>query len=99
MEDRRIKPLDEVCAAIADCRGAMNDLRQEEADLERRALGLLHKHDKQTWRAAGVELALVPGEEKLRIRTSKAAATAEVAPAASTGGGVEAEQPFGAPLE
>src|SRR5262245_33241356 len=78
MENRRIKALDEVCASIADCRGSMNDLRAQEGDLERHALKLMHKHEKQTWQHAGVELLRVPGEEKLRVRTSRTAATAEV---------------------
>lgn len=56
----------------------MAELRADEAGHKRTALNLMRKHDRTTWRHAGVELARVPGEEKLRIRKSKENATAEV---------------------
>jgi len=78
MEDVRIRSLDDCAASIAEIRDQMNDLRGQEADQLRRALTLMRKHERETWRAAGVELVRVPGEEKLRVRTSKEQATAEV---------------------
>jgi hypothetical protein len=77
MEDARIGGLDDICASIAETREQMNQLRTDEAGHLRTALGLMRKNDKTTWRAAGVELARVPGEEKLRVRTTKEKATAE----------------------
>lgn len=55
----------------------MAELRELEGTDLRTALKLMRQHDRMTWRAAGVELARVPGEEKLRVRTSKESATAE----------------------
>lgn len=78
MEDVRIRALDDVATSIAETREQMNTLRGEESDHLRNALKLMRKHQRTTWRAAGVELARVPGEEKLRVRTTKQAATAEV---------------------
>ena len=77
MEDARIRPLDDICASISETRQQQNDLRAEEAGLEQTALRLLRTHGKTAWRHAGVELIRVPGEEKLRVRTSRASATAE----------------------
>ena len=88
LEDARIKSLDEVCDSISECRASINELKGEEADLEKKALKEMHTHRKSSWRHAGVELVLIPGEERLRVRTTKANATAEV----------EAE-PEGDPLE
>lgn len=79
MENRRIAPLDEICHSIADARSQINDLKADEAGFEQTALGLMRQHRKTTWRAHGVELVRVPGEEKLRVRTTRGgAATAEV---------------------
>jgi hypothetical protein len=78
MEDVRIRALDECAASIAEIRESMNELRTQEGDYLKNALKLMRKHDRTTWRAAGVELVRVAGEEKLRVRTSKEKATAEV---------------------
>ncbi len=78
LEDTRIGSLDDICASVSEIREQLNTLRAEEAGQLRTALGLMRKHEKTTWRAAGVELARVPGEEKLRVRTTKEPATAEV---------------------
>lgn len=80
LEHLRIKPLDDICASISDTRAQQNDLRAEEAGLEQTALHLMRKHTKTAWRAHGVELVRVPGEEKLRVRTSREKATAETEP-------------------
>lgn len=78
MEDVRIRALDECAASIAEIRDQMNELRSQEGDYLKNALKLMRKHERTSWRAAGVELVRVPGEEKLRVRTSKEKATAEV---------------------
>lgn len=80
MEDTRISALDDVAESIAEVREQMNDLRQREAEHLRSALNLMREHNKTAWRAAGVEMVRVPGEEKLRVRTSKEKATAETDP-------------------
>lgn len=77
MEDVRIDDLDEAAAALAEIRDQMNQLRTDEAGHLRNALKLMRQHKRTTWRASGVELFRVPGEEKLRVRTSKEKATAE----------------------
>jgi hypothetical protein len=79
MEDVRIRGLDDVCASISENRGAMNELRATDGDLLNKALKLMRMHERTSWRHAGVELLRVPGEEKIRVRTSKEQATAETA--------------------
>lgn len=78
MEDARIGALDDELAAIADIREQKNELRTQETEHMRTTLKLMREHGKTSWRHAGVEAARVPGEEKLRVRTSKEKATAEV---------------------
>lgn len=77
MEDARITALDDVAGTMSDIREQINDLRGQEAETLQSALNLMRKHDKMTWRAHGVEFVRVPGEEKLRCRTTKEKATAE----------------------
>lgn len=72
--------LNELCEHISETRGQVNQLRGEDNDLCRHALAYMHDHKVRTYRFAGVELARVPGEEKLRVRTSSEAATTEVEP-------------------
>jgi len=78
IEGVRIKPLDDVAATIGDLRDQMNALRTDEAEQLKVALELMREHKRTTWNHAGVELVRVPGVEKLRVRTSKDKATAEV---------------------
>ena len=78
MEDARIQALDDVAGTMSDLREQINDLRTQEGETMTSALNLMRKHDKQSWRAHGVEFVRVPGEERLRVRTSKERATAEV---------------------
>lgn len=81
MGEVRIKALDEICTTIAETRESINALRAEEVDNESAAMGLMRKHEKVAWRHAGVELVRVPGEEKLRVRTTpERTATAESEP-------------------
>ena len=78
MEDVRISALNDVAGRIADIREQKNDLIATENEELQTALNLMRKHEKVSWRAHGVEFVRVPGEEKLRVRTSKEKATAEV---------------------
>jgi len=79
MENVRIHELDAICVAIAEGREAMNALRHEDADNKIAALKRMRKHQKKSWRHAGVELERIEGEEKLRVRTARArTATAPV---------------------
>ena len=80
----RIKALDKLCEQISDTRAAMNRLRGEETDLERHAHKEMQEHGQMTWSAAGVELARVPGDEKLRVRTIRETSTTQ-APEEFTG--------------
>jgi hypothetical protein len=77
----RIRPLDNICGRISDTRAAIARLQGEEADFERTAHDLMKKHDQMTWQHAGVVLARIPGDEKLRVTTvrSRGPAPAETA--------------------
>lgn len=77
LEQVRSQKLDNICESIADTREQMNTLRTEEKDEKRGALTTMREQNLTTYRHAGVELVRVPGEERLRVRTSKQDATAE----------------------
>jgi hypothetical protein len=74
--DARIPALDDCAASISELREQINALRAQEAEALQRAMNLMRTHSKISWQAHGVELVRVPGEEKLRVRTSKEPATA-----------------------
>ena len=68
MEQVRNARLDNLCESIADQRRVMNAARQQEqADIQG-ALQEMQRKGVQTFRHGGVELARVPGAEKLRVR-------------------------------
>jgi hypothetical protein len=80
MEQVRAVALDHACESISECREQLNNLRAEESGIMQTTLTTMKKLDVMTYRHAGVELIRVPGEERLRVRTSKAQATAETEP-------------------
>lgn len=71
MEDARIGALDDIAHSIADVREQKNKLANEEKQLLATALKLLREHKRTIWKHNGVELVLVPGEEKVRARLVK----------------------------
>lgn len=77
MEQTRNQRLDHICEGISDVRRAINRLKGEELDLERQATVVMSEKSIPAYRQAGVELALVPGEPKLRVRLINESATAK----------------------
>lgn len=73
------KKMDEICQRIGNRHAEMNDLRNDDAADYQLALTRLQKIGRMSYNRFGVEMVRVPGEEKLRVRTSgKGQATAEV---------------------
>lgn len=70
-EGVRSVKLDRICEGIGDERETMNKSKNEEASLIRAALELMQKTKLQVYRHAKIELARVPGAEKLRVRLTK----------------------------
>lgn len=79
-EQIRNKSLDQCCEGISDTRASMSTARGEEQDLTRRAVQVMQRDRVTAYRHAGVELVLVPGDVKLRVRTLKDTANADAAP-------------------
>lgn len=71
MEQVRVRRLDDICHELAEVRATMAQARADEEGAEKLALDVMHRHNLRAYHASGVELAIVPGEEKLRVRTSK----------------------------
>jgi len=71
MEQLRNKRLDNLCESIAEHRERMNAARVEEQSDIVAALQEMQKKNIHTFKHNGVELARVPGAEKLRVRMTK----------------------------
>jgi hypothetical protein len=71
LEQVRNGKLDNLCEAIADVRGTMNTAKQEEIGFVRAALQAMVAKGVTVYKHGGVELARVPGAEKLRVRLVK----------------------------
>lgn len=76
-EQIRNRSLDGVCEGISDVRATMSRSRGEEQDLTRRAVVVMQRDKITAYRSSGVELVLVPGDVKLRVRTLKDTANAD----------------------
>ena len=63
--------LDRICEAIGDERDTINKAKREEQGLTQGALQTMQKATITVYRHAGIELARIPGAEKLRVRRTK----------------------------
>jgi hypothetical protein len=86
MEQVRNKRLDNICEGIADERAQKNRCDLEEKGLIQSALKAMQQANISVYKHGGVELARVPGSEKLRVRLTKDQGDAEV-----TGGTTSAD--------
>ncbi len=71
MEDRAIKPLEEVAEAYAGIRDERMDLTRREHELKANALRLMKKYDKTIYRHDGIEMTVIQGEEDIKVRVRK----------------------------
>lgn len=67
----RSRRLDNLCEGLGDARDQMNSAKVEEQSLIQAALQQMVKEGIQVYKHARVELARVPGAEKLRVRVVK----------------------------
>ena len=70
--------LDNICESIEEERARVNAARKEEATLIAAALSVMQGNRIHAYKHAGIELARVPGTEKLRVRLVKDDGDAEV---------------------
>jgi hypothetical protein len=66
-QDRK---MDDICKRVANRHAELNDLRNDDQADYQLALDRLRKLDRVSYNRFGVEMVRVPGEEKLRVRTS-----------------------------
>jgi len=71
MEDRAIKPLEEVAAAYAEVRDERMRLNTREAELKTTALRLMRKYDKVIYRRDGITITVTEGEPDVKVRVKK----------------------------
>lgn len=71
LEQVRSQRLDNICEGIGEERETMNKAKIEEKGLIQSALQEMQKRGISIHRRGGVELARVPGAEKLRVRLTK----------------------------
>jgi hypothetical protein len=72
LEDRAIKPLEEVAEEYAEIRDARVELTAREHALKVHALQLMKRYEKTIYRHDGIEITVVPGEDDIKVRVKKA---------------------------
>lgn len=63
-----IASLDRLAESLADIRLQLNEIRAQEKGQLVNALRELRKHNRTVYKAHGIELVRVPGEERVRVR-------------------------------
>jgi len=71
LEDHAIRALDNAAAEYADIRDQRMALTTQEVDLKARAMKLMKKYGKTTYRHNGIEITIEPGEESIKVRVKK----------------------------
>lgn len=84
MSEVRNTRLDNICEGIAEERQQKNAADLEEKQLTSTALQVMQSSKISAYRHAGVELARVPGAEKLRVRLTKETGDSEVSEGKTT---------------
>lgn len=77
LENRALRPLERIATAYADLRDRRMELTREEVELKHKALTLMKKFGKSTYKRDGIEIEVVAGEEKIRVRVAKDAEPAD----------------------
>jgi hypothetical protein len=95
MEQVRNRRLDNICEAIGDARDQINAAKQEEQGSIQAALQVMQRDGVQVYRHARVELARIPGAEKLRVRMTKEEGDAGAADLEPAGEGEGADSRLG----
>jgi hypothetical protein len=72
MEDRTIKPLEDIAEEYVEIRDQRMDLTQREHALKQHAMKLMKKYDKTHYKHDGVEIFIVPGEDDVKVKVKKA---------------------------
>lgn len=78
MEQVRHTILDRIADGVGDNREEMNRLKGETGSMEDQALKYMQEHQVHMYRHSGVEFAVVPGGDKLRVRTRVTEGDSEV---------------------
>lgn len=68
MEDRKLKDLNDAAEAYAEKRDARMELLREEVTLKNRVHDLMRSHKKTKYVYENLEIEIMPGEEKLRVK-------------------------------
>jgi hypothetical protein len=71
MEDREIEELQAAGEHYASIRDRRMKLTEEEVELKKEVRTLMIRHGKKTYRFGKVEIDLVPGEEKVKVKIHK----------------------------
>jgi hypothetical protein len=71
MDDRVIKPLEDVAADYADIRDTRIELAAREQALKIDALALMKKFSRTVYRHDGIEITIIPGEDDVKVKVRK----------------------------
>jgi hypothetical protein len=70
MEDRANRELEEIALAYAEVRDRRVALLAEEVTLKQRAFATLKRLGRQTYHRDGIDMAIIPGEDTLKVKVS-----------------------------
>jgi len=73
MEDRAIKPLEDLAAAYADIRDQRMDLSKEESSLKQHAITLMKQLGRAVYHRDGITITLITGSDDVKVKVVKAA--------------------------
>jgi hypothetical protein len=68
MEDSALKDLESKAEEYVDARDERMEMLEKEVALKQEILGLMKKHHKTTYKRDGIEIRVVPTDEKLKIK-------------------------------
>lgn len=71
MEDHAITALEDVAHEYAEIRDQRIELNRQESALKSKAMNLMHRHEKTTYRHGGVEIKVIAGEEDIKVKVKK----------------------------
>ena len=71
IEGRGIKELDSAAEALRELRAERMKLLKQEVEAADALLSLMHKHQRETYSYNGYDVEVMPGKEKVKVRSQK----------------------------
>ena len=66
--NRKLQDLHDAAEDYVEIRDKRMKLTPEEVEAKAKVLALMHRHNKQNYKFNGLEITVIPGEEKVKVR-------------------------------